>query len=332
MAQNDQEFIAYNQQVKTKFQPGSSLQQVKYGVVAPVEIQHQTLYGALPPTPATVMINPDINPGGVEFNPTMQNQVKYGVVCQPGAPTLTQEKYGVVCPEVASEFIPEMPTQVKYGVVCQPVGAPTLTQEKYGVVCPEVASEFLPEMPTQVKYGVVCHPIGEEMNPTANQVKYGVICTGDDTAIAGLVTDSEESKNTEKMLENLADVINDLKTFNGNSGYVRGSFGEALAYSSDVIGKNVGSLKNFTENNMLQAMNSFGQYQNNITKIKTLLSQDIGDFSMSQFDADGTFIPTNDQKGKLNINRVRQAEVYFKENIKLKNQMQALADNKINRN
>ena len=80
---------------------------------------------------------------------------------------------------------------------------------------------------------------------------------------------------------------------------------------------------------MLQVMNCFSDYQNNITKIKSLLSQDIEGFSMSQFDSNGNLVLTNEQKQKVDLGKVKIAEDLYKENIKLKNKMQALSESKI---
>ena len=280
--------------------------QVKYGVISPIEgIQNQTMYGVISPV----------------------EQVKYGVI-SPIEGVQNQTMYGVISPT--------MPQQVKYAPapVIETTAVPFPEQVKYAPA--PVYPEQFDTLPEQVKYApapIVTTIIIETMPliETAPPVETTTTSGTDDSAVASVVVNTEEIVNTKKFIEEIDTVINDLETFHNNSGYVSGAFGDAMAYSSGVIKNNIGSLKDFSEQNMLPVMNNVGQYQENVKQINDILRPMVGDFSMSQFDENGIFTATSEQMQNADASLINKAQELFKKNKLLKQQIEALSNSRIHR-
>lgn len=168
----------------------------------------------------------------------------------------------------------------------------------------------------------------ETLNSSENETRDSV----SNTFVASLEEATEETKTTEKMIEELSSIISDLKSFNDSSYYVRGLFGEALGFSSEAIEGNIDSLKSYIQNNMLQVMRDFGEYKDNMEKIESMLKSEVGSFSMNQFDSNGHLTLTQEQENSLKDPRIiSTVEELYKRNNQLKKEISILDENKINR-
>lgn len=143
---------------------------------------------------------------------------------------------------------------------------------------------------------------------------------------------TEEVNSVHQFINDLDGLINDMDTFNNNSCYVIGEFGQAMLYSSDVFKSGFESLRDYAENNFLKAMSDVGQIKKNNKEINNIMKPIIGDVSEVQFDEEGSIILSSEELKKENSVAISNVEDLFKKNKSLKDRVELLSNEKINNN
>ena len=141
---------------------------------------------------------------------------------------------------------------------------------------------------------------------------------------------AEEMNNIREFVDGIDLLIKDIAVLNNDSYEIRGSFGQAMAYSSDVCKDNMASLKRFAEENMTPALKQVGEYEANDVEIKRIIKPLVGDISKVKFMSDGTISVPN-LNSPTDKYTVAKAEEFYKRNRNIKEKLEALSNDRINK-
>ena len=126
-------------------------------------------------------------------------------------------------------------------------------------------------------------------------------------------------------------LIKDIDAFNNDSYNVRGSFGQAMAYSSDVCKEKMELLKQFAEQNMASAMSDVGEYDSNYEQIKGIVVPIAGSIDKVKFMDNGSISIPNLSGTAFAQSHISQAETLNKRNMAIKDRLEALTNERIDR-
>jgi hypothetical protein len=306
--------------------------QKMYGVVSPPE---QVKYAPAPVPVAQTIPFPEQYKYAPAPTPVVQT-VPYPVppaTTLPPAPTgdTYEDIYGTISP-APSTTLPPAPTGDTY-------------EDIYGTVSP-APSTTLPPAPTGDTYEdiygtgttpeIIVNPPAPVVEPPKEQVDTqedisGISGQESTEAVASAGLNIEEVVNAKKFTEEITTIINDISSLNDNVGTISGAFGDTISYSSSAVKENFDLLKDFSENNFLKAMNNVSQYKNNLSQMKEIVQPILGEFSLSQFDSNGNLVALSQELKEEHLTEFSKAEELFRQNKQLKDQLQVLANNKINR-